>query len=52
MTLLEKRKYMKKYIIDFFKRHEDFSKYYYERRKIDGIDYRGVLIGFGAKNDN
>ena len=51
MTSREKRLYSRKYIYEFFKNNEEFSKYYYERKRVDGIDYKNILIGFLIRND-
>ena len=51
MTLREKRLYTKKYIYEFFKNNEEFSKYYFERIKIDNINYKNILVGFIIRNN-
>ena len=51
MTLLEKRKYTKKYIYSYFHNNEDFSKYYYERKKINNNTCKNILIGFVVRDD-
>jgi len=52
MTMREKRLYTKKYIVEFFKRNEYFSKFYCERKRIDGIDFRNILFNFTERNTN
>jgi hypothetical protein len=42
----EQRKYNQKYIIDFFINHPKFKRNYYERKRINDIDYRSIIMGY------
>jgi phage/plasmid-associated DNA primase len=44
LTKIEKRKYNKKYFTDFFSNYKPLRLHYRERKKIDGVDYRNILI--------
>jgi hypothetical protein len=46
LTKLEKRKYSRKYFIEFFEKYRPLVKFYRERTTIDYVDYRNVLIKF------
>ena len=49
LTKLEKRKYSKKYFIEFFEKYKPLAKFYKDRKKIDSIDHRNILINFIKK---
>lgn len=49
LTKLEKRKYSKKYFIEFFEKYKPLAKFYKDRKKIDSIDHRNVLLNFIKK---
>jgi phage/plasmid-associated DNA primase len=42
----EKRKYNKEYITEFFATHKLFRGKYFERKRINGVDLRSVIIGY------
>lgn len=49
LTKLEKRKYSKKYFIEFFEKYRPLAKHYKDRKKIDTIDHRNILLNFIKK---
>ena len=49
LTKLEKRKYNKKYLTNLFSTNNELSKYYNERKKINGISMNNMLMNYKKK---
>ena len=50
LTKNEKRKLNKAYFINFFSTNYKFSKHYNERKKINGINHRNIIINYKENN--
>ncbi len=55
LNKMDKRKYNKKGFVELFEKSPVYKRYFHDRKKINGIDYRSILQGFkiiGIPNDN
>lgn len=52
LSKIEKKKFNKKYIIDFFSENKYTSSNYFERKKMNNIDHRNILTGFKFINED
>ena len=46
LNKIEKRKLNKTYFKDFFSKNTKFSKYYNERKKINGIEFYNIIVNY------
>jgi len=47
----EQRKFNKSYIVEFFSTNKMFKKIFFERKRINGKDYRSIIMGYKLKEE-